>query len=75
MMRSHPIFVVLPPLNGGLHCGDIREDIARRVHGCSRLSTAGSIAAGGPEGARPESERCSRLSTAGSIAATLSTGC
>ena len=38
---------VLPPFNGGLHCGLTAPRCrARPVPACSRLSTAGSIAAG-----------------------------
>ncbi len=109
---------VLPPFNGGLHCGPMRqrwrgaaaqcapafqrraplrpasrpgagagrpsapafqrraplrhigggEDLPRDP-GCSRLSTAGSIAADAWLGAGKPVVRCSRLSTAGSIAA------
>jgi len=65
---------VLPPFNGGLHCGARTAAIdALTVYGCSRLSTAGSIAAGWPgkRGARSPAP-CSRLSTAGSIAAARS---
>ena len=36
---------VLPPFNGGLHCGCDRQVGAGHVPWCSRLSTAGSIAA------------------------------
>ncbi len=86
---------VLPPINGGLHCGDPSEQPAgppakrapafqrraplRRRRGlvllalddgrCSRLSTAGSIAAGFRPGGEAGEVSCSRLSTAGSIAA------
>jgi len=38
---------VLPPFNGGLHCGaDVLPWLTRMIDRCSRLSTAGSIAAG-----------------------------
>src|SRR5487761_1579675 len=37
---------VLPPINGGLHCGDAAAAKALFAQLCSRLSTAGSIAAG-----------------------------
>ena len=60
---------VLPPLNGGLHCGDLIVTGIKSTNPCSRLSTAGSIAAcSGRWPTRPH-PRCSRLSTAGSIAA------
>ena len=37
---------VLPPFNGGLHCGaSMRGRTGQLDHACSRLSTAGSIAA------------------------------
>ena len=61
---------MLPPFNGGLHCGEPGQRRPSGGHGCSRLSTAGSIAAGVCRcigGHRLPA--CSRLSTAGSIAA------
>ncbi len=85
---------MLPPFNGGLHCGispggeggypstrapafqrraplrhPRRPPVPGRRAGCSRLSTAGSIAACHWPGTRPRTWRCSCLSTAGSIAA------
>ena len=89
---------VVPPLNGGLHCGcatperptagdsapasqrraPLRHAASRRPLGesrrCSRLSTAGSIAATRRRTTCSRSGWCSRLSTAGSIAAGVSSG-
>ncbi len=62
---------VLPPINGGLHCGFATSgDWLRNAPPCSRLSTAGSIAARFSLTCAAVTPRgCSRLSTAGSIAA------
>ena len=42
--RMHSVF---PPINGGLHCGNVPAGSTMNYQGtCSRLSTAGAIAAG-----------------------------
>ena len=61
---------VLPPSNGGLHCGadgTVEENVS--CVACSRLPTAGSIAACSFTPHWTRLCRCSRLPTAGSIAA------
>ena len=65
---------VLPPFNGGLHCGGYKQGGDDDGTRCSRLSTAGSIAAPMRPAEQGAARRCSRLSTAGSIAARFRPG-
>src|SRR5487761_1665425 len=66
---GHP---VLPPINGGLHCGNAAAAKSLFAQLCSRLSTAGSIAAGllpdlraWQEGGAPAYQRRAPLRRAG----------
>ena len=65
------IGAVLPPLNGGLHCGARRRQLARYCDRPVLPPLNGGLHCGVPlgDGHAAGVSRCSRLSTAGSIAA------
>ncbi len=63
--------LLLPPVNGGLHCGPLRILLPDVAGARSRPSAAGSIAAAPTKFWRTPISACSRRSTAGTIAASM----